>query len=88
MWGNRMKEGYQAWKALKSRRITRGLGIKAKYPYKGVIVPMVLYGSKAYSMRGAERKKVNVFEMNFLRSLVGMIQMDKIKKKRCIVVLV
>ena len=46
-----------------------GLGIKAKKClYKGVIVPK----AEAWGMRSAERRKVNVFEMKCLRSLVGV----------------
>ena len=51
----------------------RGLGIKTKKClYEGVIVPVVLYGAKAWGMRSAERSKVNVLEMKCLRSLVGV----------------
>ena len=49
---------------LKSVLSNRGLGIKAKKClYEGVIVPTVLYGAEAWSMRSAVRKKVNVLEM-------------------------
>ena len=40
------------------------MGIKAnKCLYEGVIVPMVLHGAEAWSMRSAERRKVNVLEI-------------------------
>ena len=42
---HRMNEGYRSWGALKSVLSNRGLGIKCLY--KGVIVPMALYGSEA-----------------------------------------
>ena len=46
---------------LKSVLSNRGLGIKAKKClYKGVIVPMALYGAEGWSMKSAERNKVNV----------------------------
>ena len=49
----------------------RGLGIKAKKClYEEVIVPTALYGAKAWGMRSAERRKVNVLEVKCLRSLV------------------
>ena len=55
----------------------RGLGIKAKKClYEGVIVPTALYEEDAWSMRSAERRKVNVLEMKCLRSLVGVSLMD------------
>ena len=51
----------------------RGLLIKAnKCLDEGVIVPTALYGAEAWGMRSAERRKVNVFEMKCLRSLVGV----------------
>ena len=59
----------------------RGLGIKAKKGlYDGVIVPTVLYGAEAWGMRSAERRKVNVHEMKCLRSLVGVLRMDRVRK--------
>ena len=46
------------------------MGIKAKKClYEGVIVPTALYGSEAWDMRNAERRKMNVVEMKCLRSL-------------------
>ena len=51
----------------------RGLGIKAKNClYEGAIVPTALYGAEAWSMRSAERMKVNVLEMKCLKSLVNL----------------
>ena len=42
----------------------RGQGIKTKKClYEGVIVPMALYGPEVWSMKSAERRKVNVLEM-------------------------
>ena len=69
---HRMNEGYRAWGALKSVLSNRGLGVKARSVYyKGVIiVPTALYGAEAWSMRSAERRKLNVLEMKCLRSLV------------------
>ena len=67
---HRMNEGYRALGALKSVRSNRGLGIKVKCLYEGVIVPTSLYGSEAWKMRSAERWKVNVLEMKCLKSLV------------------
>ena len=71
---HRMNEAYRVWGALKSVVSNRGLGIKAKKClYEGVIVPTTLYGAKAWGMRSAERRKVNVLEMKCLRSLVGSV---------------
>ena len=42
---------------------------------------MALYGAEAWGMRSAERRKVNVLEMNYLRSLVGVSQMDRVRNE-------
>ena len=71
-----------AWEALKSVLINRRLGIKdKKCLYEGVIVPSALYGAEAWGMRSAERRKVNVLEMKCLRSLVGVLRMDRVRNK-------
>ena len=76
---HRMNEGYRAWGELTSVLSNRGLGIKAKKClYEGVIIPTALYGAEAWGMRSAERRKVNVLEMNCLRSLVGVSRMDRL----------
>ena len=65
---------------MKSVPSNRGLGIKPnKCLYEEVIVPTALYGAEAWGMRSAERRKVNVLEMNRVRSLVGVSRM-----KRCL----
>ena len=74
---HRINEGYRAWGALKSVKSNRGLGMMAKKClYEGVIVPTALYEAEAWGMRSAERMKVNVPEMKYLRSLVGVSRMD------------
>ena len=79
---HRMNEGYRAWGPLKSVLSNSGLGIKAKKClYEGVIVPPALYGAEAWSMRSAERRKVNVLETKSLRSLVGVSRMDRVRNE-------
>ena len=46
--------------------------------YEGVIVPTTLYGRAAWGMRSAERRKVNVLEMKYLRSFFGVSRMDRV----------
>ena len=82
-----MNEGYRACGALKSVLNNRGLGIMAKKGlYEGVIVPTALYGVEAWGMRSAERRKVNVKEMQCLRSLVGVDRVrneeDKVRNEK------
>ena len=40
-----------------------------------------LHGAEAWGMRSAERRKVNVFEMKCLRSLVGVSRMDRVRNE-------
>ena len=73
---HRMNKGYGAGGALKSKQSNRGLEIKdKKCPQEGVIVPTVLYRADAWGMRSAEKRKVNVLEKKWLRSLVGVSRM-------------
>ena len=59
-----------------------GLRIKAKKClYAGVILPTKFYGAEAWGMRSAERRKVNVLEMKWLRSLVGVSGMDSVRNE-------
>ena len=79
---HRIDEGYRAWGALKSVLSNRGLRIKSKKClYEGVIVPTALYGAEARGMRSAERRKVNVFEMKCLRSLVGVSRIYRVRNE-------
>ena len=48
---------------------------------KGVIVPTALYGAEEWGMRSAARRKVDVFEIKCLRSLVGVSRMDKVRNE-------
>ena len=60
----------------------RGLGIKAKKClYEGVIVPTALYGAEPWGMRSAERRKVNLLEMQCLRNLVAVSRMDRVRNE-------
>ena len=58
-------------------------GIKAKKClYEGVIVPTALYGAEEWGMRSAERMKVNVLETKFLRRLVGVSRVDRVRNEK------
>ena len=41
----------------------------------------MLYGTEAWGMRNAERRKVNVLEMQCLRNLVGVPRIDKVRNE-------
>ena len=77
-----MNEEYRAWGVLKIVLSYRGFGIKAKKClYEGVIVPTALYGAKACGMRSVEKRNVNDHEMKSLRSLVGVLRMDRVSNE-------
>ena len=64
---------------MKSVLNNRGLGINAKKCLcKGIIVPKALYTAEAWGIKSAERRKVNVLDMKCLRSLGGLLLMDRI----------
>ena len=66
--------------ALNSVLSNRELGEKAKKCLnEGVIVPTALYGADAWGMRSAERRKVNVHEMQCLRRLVAVSLIDRVR---------
>ena len=79
---HRMNKWYRGCGALKSVLSNRGLGIKSKKClYEGVIIPRALYGARERDMRSAERRKVNILDMKCLRSLVGVLRMDRVRNK-------
>ena len=81
---HRMNEGYRAWGSLKSVLSNRGLGTKANNrQYEGVIVPTALYGTEAWGMRSAERRKVNVLEIKCLRSWLECQEWIELRMKKC-----
>ena len=54
------------------------MGIKAKkWLYEAVIVLTAFYEAEALGIRCAERGKVNVLQMKYLKSLVGVSRMDR-----------
>ena len=59
------------------------IGINAKNClYVLVIVPTALFGAEAWGTRSAERRKVNVLVMLYLRSLVGVPRMDSVRNEK------
>ena len=77
-----MNEGYRAWGPLKSVLSNIGLGIRAKKClHEGVIGATALYGAEAWGMRSAGRRRVNVLEVKCLRSLVGVLQMYRVRNE-------
>jgi len=78
----RVNEASKAWGGMKAVFKARQLGMNVKRRlYEGVIVPTALYGAETWGMKVAEKKKVNVFEMKCLRSMLGVTRMDRIRNE-------
>ena len=77
---HRVNEGYRVRGVLKSVLSNSGLGIKTKKCLnERVILPTALYRAKAWGMRSAKRRKVNVLGMKCFRRLVKVSQMDRVR---------
>ena len=58
------------------------MGMNAKRRlYEAVIIPTVLYGSETWSVSEVDKKKLNVFEMRCLRSMVGVSRIDRVRNQ-------
>ena len=56
-----------------------------KSVYEGVIVPTALYGTEAWGMGSAERRKVNVLEMKYLKTLLGVSRLDRFRNDEVLI---
>ncbi len=45
------------------------------------MLPTALYGAETWNMGRAERKRLNVMEMNCLRSMCGVTRMDRVRNE-------
>ena len=61
-----------------------GIRPRSVSTYETVIVPTALCGAEAWGVRGAERRKVNVLEIKFLRRLVGVMRMDRVRNEEVV----
>ena len=65
-------------RVLKGRAISCG---EKKTFYRQVLVPMVTHSSETWGLRRAERRRLNVFEMKYLRPMVGFTIGDGIRNE-------
>lgn len=80
--GNRVKEASKCMGGMKSVLRNRALGMNVKRRvYEGVVVPTALYGAKTWNVRQDERKRLDVFEVRCLRSMVGVMRMDRVRNE-------
>ena len=56
--------------------ITRPLKVRI---YQSLILPIATYGSESWALRKADCRKLEVFEMRCLRSILGVTLLDKIR---------
>ena len=78
----RINEASKCLGGLRSVMRNRRLEMSAKRRlYEGVVVPTVLYGAETWNLREVDRKKLNVFEMKCLRSMVGVSIRDRFRNE-------
>uniref|UniRef100_A0A8C8DHP6 ribonuclease H n=1 Tax=Oryzias sinensis TaxID=183150 RepID=A0A8C8DHP6_9TELE len=78
----RMNEVRKIWGGMKRVFECRSLGKDAKRRlYEGVVVPAALYGAETWSLKVAEKRKLNVVEMRCLRSMCGVTRMDRVRNE-------
>ena len=76
------RTGRKVLGAMKGIMKNRGLGMDVKRVlYEKVVVPTVTYGSELWGMKVSERRRLNVFEMKCLRSMVGVTRMDRLRNE-------
>ena len=75
---HRVNEGCKVLGALQGIMKNRGLGMNVKKVlYEKAVVPTLMYGSESWGMKVTDRQKLNVFEMKYLRSMIGIPQLDR-----------
>ncbi len=80
--GNIVKEASECMGGMKSVLNNRALRINAKRRlYEGVHVPTPLYGAETWNVKMDERKRLDVFGMRCLRSMVGVTRMGRVRNE-------
>ena len=70
----RIQEGVKAFDAMKKVWNERNVTLEVKRElYERIVVPTVMYGSETWAMRAEEKNKLDVTEMNCLRSIVCVV---------------
>ena len=58
------------------------MNVRAKRElYERVVVPTVMYGSEAWGLGVEERRKLDVMEIRGLRSMYGVMRMDRFRNE-------
>ena len=78
----RVNEGAAAYGAMKSIWRVKEVGMNAKRTlYESVIVPTVIYGGESWGLTVKERRRLDVMEMNCLRSMCGVTRRDRVRNE-------
>ena len=78
----RVHEGVKAFGAMARVWNERSVSIGVKRDlYERIVVPTVMYGSESWGMRVEERNKLDVAEMNCLRSICGVTRRDRVRNE-------
>ena len=79
---HRVIEGCKVLGALKRIMKNRGLEMNVKKVlYEKVFMSTVMYGSESWGMKVTEKQKLNVFEMECLRSMAGLSWLDRVRNE-------
>ena len=79
---HKIMQGRAVCGALRRVWTNRKLGMDVKKVlYEGIVVPTVLYGGETWGLKVTERKKLNVMEMNCLRSMCGVNRRDRVRNE-------
>lgn len=78
----RIQEGVKAFGAMKKVWNERNVTLEVKRElYERIVVPTVMYGSETWAMRAEEKNKLDVTEMNCLRSMCGVTRRDRVRNE-------
>ena len=58
--------------------ITRSLKVRI---YRALILPIAIYGAESWTLRQADKRQLDTFEMRCLRVILGVSLMDKIRNE-------
>ena len=76
----RIGEGRKTFGAMKSMWSCRSVSLNVKKElYERIVVPTVMYGSETWGMRREERNKLDVSEMQCLRSRCGVTRWNRMR---------
>jgi (2Fe-2S) ferredoxin len=77
-----VSEGEKVSGVLRKMWKGEGLSIDSKRGmYKGIVSPMLLYGSESWATSAAERRRMEVMEMKCMRAMCGITIMNRVRNE-------